>query len=56
LINYEPEVWRDLILKFIEEIVRNKCVVVGNSLGGYSALYAAATSCQNKDDLICEQF
>ena len=47
LIEYTPEVWRDEALDFIREIVRPRsnnapCVVAGNSLGGFTALYAAA--------------
>jgi len=47
LIEYTPDVWRDEALDFIREVVRPRsnnapCVVAGNSLGGFTALYAAA--------------
>ena len=47
IIDYTAEVWRDQTLAFIEEIVKTNskrpCVVAGNSLGGFTALYAASS-------------
>lgn len=59
IIDYNAEVWRDQVLDFIEEIVmkrqngpRTPCTVAGNSLGGFTALYAAASQRAHKDNLI----
>jgi len=51
IIDYSAELWRDQVLSFIEEVVmrdrqmddRVPCVVAGNSLGGFTALYASST-------------
>ena len=58
--DYTAEVWRDEVIDFINEIVRPKtkmpCVVAGNSLGGFTALYAAAEASRlattGKDSII----
>lgn len=47
VMDYTAELWRDEAIDFINEVVRPKtgnmpCVVAGNSLGGFTALYAAA--------------
>ena len=47
--DYGAEVWRDQALAFIDEVIQKKsgikkpCVVAGNSLGGFTALYASAS-------------
>ena len=47
IITYSSELWRDQALDFIENVIKsvnNKaCVIAGNSLGGFTALYAAST-------------
>lgn len=51
IIDYSAELWRDQVLSFIEEVVmrgrqmddRVPCVVAGNSLGGFTALYASSS-------------
>ncbi|NJM97592.1 MAG: alpha/beta fold hydrolase [Phormidesmis sp. RL_2_1] len=40
---YSPELWRDQIVAFITQIIQRPAVVAGNSIGGYSSLYAGAT-------------
>ncbi|XP_050291338.1 pheophytinase, chloroplastic isoform X1 [Quercus robur] len=42
LIEYDAMVWRDQVVDFLKEIVKEPAVVVGNSLGGFTALVAAA--------------
>jgi pimeloyl-ACP methyl ester carboxylesterase len=50
IIDYGVDVWRDQVLSFIREVINRDssrappqpCVVAGNSLGGFTALYAAA--------------
>eukprot|EP00607_Mallomonas_marina_P009734 CAMPEP_0182420800 /NCGR_PEP_ID=MMETSP1167-20130531/5875_1 /TAXON_ID=2988 /ORGANISM="Mallomonas Sp, Strain CCMP3275" /LENGTH=333 /DNA_ID=CAMNT_0024597253 /DNA_START=185 /DNA_END=1190 /DNA_ORIENTATION=+ len=52
VIDYNAEIWRDQVLDFIENVVRTSrssgdntgCVVAGNSLGGFTALYSASAS------------
>jgi pimeloyl-ACP methyl ester carboxylesterase len=41
--DYSAEVWRDQTVDFLKEVVQKPATLVGNSLGGFSALYAAAT-------------
>jgi pimeloyl-ACP methyl ester carboxylesterase len=41
--DYTAEVWRDQTVDFLKEIVQKPATLAGNSLGGFSALYAAAT-------------
>jgi pimeloyl-ACP methyl ester carboxylesterase len=52
LIDYNAEVWRDQVLDFIDEKISPMsnfpCVVAGNSLGGFTALYAAASQRNSK--------
>ncbi|KAK9670197.1 hypothetical protein RND81_13G184900 [Saponaria officinalis] len=43
LIDYDAVVWRDQVVDFLTEIVKEPAVVVGNSLGGFTALAAAAS-------------
>lgn len=40
---YGPDVWRDQTTDFIEQVIQRPTVVAGNSLGGFTALYAAAS-------------
>lgn len=49
IIDYSAELWRDQVAGFLREVVgvdpkdeKSRAVVVGNSLGGYTALSAAA--------------
>lgn len=49
---YSAEVWRDQALDFIEEIVGKPTVVAGNSLGGFTALYAASSPIARAKSLI----
>ena len=50
--NYDAEVWRDQTLDFIQEIVKKPIAVAGNSLGGFTALYAAASPIARSKKLI----
>lgn len=34
--------WRDQVIAFIKEVVKRPCAVAGNSLGGFTALYASS--------------
>lgn len=47
IMEYTAELWRDQTLAFLEEVVQRDddrpAVVCGNSLGGFTALYAAAS-------------
>lgn len=40
---YGAEVWRDQALDFIAEVIQRPTTVAGNSLGGFTALYAASS-------------
>lgn len=40
---YTPEVWRDQTLDFLKEVVQKPATLAGNSLGGFTSLYTAAT-------------
>lgn len=40
---YAPEVWRDQAVDFLKEVVQKPATLAGNSLGGFTALYAGAT-------------
>ncbi|CAH9085126.1 unnamed protein product [Cuscuta europaea] len=44
LIEYDTLIWRDQVLDFLKEIVNEPAVLVGNSLGGFTTLVAAAAS------------
>ncbi|MCE2055301.1 hypothetical protein HAX54_042370 [Datura stramonium] len=39
---YSVDLWRDQVRYFIEEVIKEPVYIVGNSLGGYVALYFAA--------------
>jgi len=41
--DYSAEVWRDQAVDFIREVIGKPVTISGNSLGGFTALYAAAT-------------
>ncbi|KAL1569482.1 pheophytinase, chloroplastic [Salvia divinorum] len=43
LIEYDALVWRDQVVDFVKEVVKEPAVLVGNSLGGFTALVAAAS-------------
>ncbi|MEL7332167.1 MAG: alpha/beta fold hydrolase [Cyanobacteria bacterium J06560_2] len=40
---YSPQLWRDQIDTFIQQVIGRPAVVAGNSIGGYSSLYTGAT-------------
>ncbi|XP_059457189.1 pheophytinase, chloroplastic [Corylus avellana] len=42
IIEYDAMVWRDQVVDFLKDIVKEPAVLVGNSLGGFTALIAAA--------------
>ncbi|XP_023552597.1 pheophytinase, chloroplastic-like [Cucurbita pepo subsp. pepo] len=44
IIEYDAMVWRDQVVDFMKEIVKQPAVLVGNSLGGFTALVSAAGS------------
>ncbi|XP_059293172.1 pheophytinase, chloroplastic-like [Lycium ferocissimum] len=41
-IDYDALIWRDQVVDFLKEIVKQPSVLVGNSLGGFTTLLAAA--------------
>ena len=43
LTDYSAEVWRDQTADFLKEVVQKPAVLAGNSLGGFTSLYTAAT-------------
>jgi pimeloyl-ACP methyl ester carboxylesterase len=50
--DYSAEIWRDQVVDFIKEVVGRPCAVAGNSLGGFTALYASAEPSVVSDKLI----
>ncbi|KAL4199171.1 hypothetical protein AMTRI_Chr03g143560 [Amborella trichopoda] len=42
IIEYDATIWRDQVADFLKEIVKEPAVLVGNSLGGFTALMTAA--------------
>eukprot|EP00850_Spirogloea_muscicola_P014431 SM000103S09523 [mRNA] locus=s103:470030:473187:- [translate_table: standard] len=42
VIDYNPGLWRDQVADFVREVVKEPAVLVGNSVGGYTVLSAAA--------------
>ncbi|KAA8531895.1 hypothetical protein F0562_006388 [Nyssa sinensis] len=42
IIEYDALVWRDQVVDFLKEIVKEPAILVGNSLGGFTALVSAA--------------
>ncbi|XP_073311328.1 uncharacterized protein [Primulina huaijiensis] len=43
IIDYDALVWRDQVVDFLKEVVKEPAVLVGNSLGGFTALVSAAS-------------
>ncbi|PRQ23369.1 putative chlorophyllase [Rosa chinensis] len=41
LVEYDAMIWKDQVVDFLKEIVKEPTVLVGNSLGGFTALVAA---------------
>lgn len=41
IVDYNAEVWRDQSVDFIQEVIGKPCTIAGNSLGGFTALYAS---------------
>lgn len=41
LVDYDALVWRDQVADFLKEIVKEPTILVGNSLGGFTALVSA---------------
>ncbi|MBA0677653.1 hypothetical protein Goari_019050, partial [Gossypium aridum] len=41
IIEYDAMIWRDQVVDFLKEVVKEPTVLVGNSLGGFTALVAA---------------
>ncbi|KAF9609610.1 hypothetical protein IFM89_017705 [Coptis chinensis] len=44
LVEYDAMVWRDQVVDFLKEVVKEPTILVGNSLGGFTALISAADS------------
>ncbi|XP_068669320.1 pheophytinase, chloroplastic isoform X2 [Aristolochia californica] len=42
IIQYDATIWRDQVADFLKEIVKEPAILVGNSLGGFTALVTAA--------------
>mmetsp|Transcript_21591 Transcript_21591/g.30241 ORF Transcript_21591/g.30241 Transcript_21591/m.30241 type:complete len:365 (-) Transcript_21591:264-1358(-) len=47
--DYSAEVWRDQATDFIREVIGKQTAIAGNSLGGFTALYTAASDTDAKD-------
>lgn len=43
IIDYSAEVWRDQAADFLKDVVKKPAILAGNSLGGFTSLYTAAT-------------
>uniref|UniRef100_A0A7N0ZSK2 AB hydrolase-1 domain-containing protein n=1 Tax=Kalanchoe fedtschenkoi TaxID=63787 RepID=A0A7N0ZSK2_KALFE len=41
LVDYDAMIWKDQVVDFVKEIVREPTVLIGNSLGGFTALVSA---------------
>lgn len=41
--DYSAEIWRDQAVDFVKDVIGKETTVAGNSLGGFTALYAAST-------------
>jgi len=54
LVDYSADVWRDQAVAFVQQVIGKETVVAGNSLGGFTALYAASgtttTVCTNQEN------
>lgn len=45
LVSYaDYSVWQRQLAAFMQDVVQDRCILVGNSLGGYTSLAAAATN------------
>ncbi|XP_020599181.1 pheophytinase, chloroplastic [Phalaenopsis equestris] len=42
IIEYDATIWRDQVADFIKDIVKEPAILVGNSLGGFTALFTTA--------------
>ncbi|XP_058088191.1 pheophytinase, chloroplastic [Magnolia sinica] len=42
IVEYDAMIWRDQVTDFLREIVKEPAILVGNSLGGFTALVTAA--------------
>ncbi|KAL9269774.1 Pheophytinase, chloroplastic-like protein [Drosera capensis] len=42
ILDYDAMVWRDQVVDFLKEVVKEPAVLVGNSLGGFTALVSAS--------------
>lgn len=42
IIEYDAMIWRDQVADFLKEIVKEPAVLIGNSLGGFTALVSAS--------------
>ncbi|GAB2279598.1 hypothetical protein Dimus_014240 [Dionaea muscipula] len=42
ILEYDAMVWRDQVVDFLKEVVKEPSILVGNSLGGFTALASAA--------------
>lgn len=52
IMDYSADVWKDQTLDFIEEVIGKCTVVAGNSLGGFTALFASASDRAHSKNLI----
>lgn len=57
IVDYTADIWRDQVLDFAKEVVlpyshNQPCVVAGNSLGGFTALYAASDKRAIEENLV----
>ncbi|KNA06238.1 hypothetical protein SOVF_182460 [Spinacia oleracea] len=43
LVEYDAVIWRDQVIDFLKEIVKEPAIMVGNSLGGFTVLASAAS-------------
>ncbi|CAJ1927347.1 unnamed protein product [Cylindrotheca closterium] len=43
IVEYSADVWRDQTVDFLKDVVQKPATLAGNSLGGYTSLYTAAT-------------
>ncbi len=51
-ITYSGDLWRDQLNDFIQEVIGQPVILVGNSLGGYAALCVASLCSQSAQGLI----
>eukprot|EP00249_Psilotum_nudum_P016328 c25768_g1_i3 orf=102-1229(+) len=43
LIDYSANVWRDQVADFVKEVIKDRAILVGNSVGGFTVLFTAAS-------------